>query len=70
MEEDNDAGVDTVRTTIQLPEPLWAHAKAVSARQGCPLHEVVTEALNEWLPANFDTEGVLLRPGRGGRARP
>lgn len=62
MEETNDTAVETVRTTIQLPEPLWAHAKAVSARQGCTLHSVLTEALREWLPRHFATDGTPLGP--------
>jgi hypothetical protein len=34
-----------MKTTLEIPDPLFRQAKAAAARQGIPLRELVTEAL-------------------------
>lgn len=48
-----------MKTTIEIPDPLFRKAKSKSAERGQTLKEFVTEALQEKLAAN--TRGA--RPG-------
>jgi len=46
-----------VRTTIELPDPLFREVKATAARQGMRLKDYVTEALQDKLarrPSNAE----------------
>jgi len=38
-----------VKTTLEIPDPLFRQAKSVAAKQGVPLRELVSEALAEKL---------------------
>jgi hypothetical protein len=38
-----------MKTTIEIPDPIFRRAKAKAAEQGAPLHQFVTEALAEKL---------------------
>jgi len=48
-----------VKTTIEIPDPLFRKAKSKAAERGQSLKELVTEALQEKLAAGAP------RPGRG-----
>ena len=48
-----------MKTTIEIPDPLFRQAKARAAERGQTLKEFVTEALQERLQANAST----ARPG-------
>jgi len=45
-----------VKTTLEIPDPLFRRAKSAAAERGIPLREFVTEAVKEKLDA----------PGRSG----
>jgi len=53
---------DPVRTTITLPEPIYLHLRNAAAANRCFSYELVTEALREWLPAHFATDGTPIDP--------
>ena len=36
-----------VKTTFEIPQPLFRKAKAIAARKGCTLKQLVQEALSE-----------------------
>ncbi len=36
-----------VKTTLEIPQPLFRKAKAIAARKGCTLKQLVQEALSE-----------------------
>lgn len=36
-----------MKTTLEIPDPLFRHAKALAAEQGIPLRQLVTEAVQE-----------------------
>ena len=38
-----------MKTTLEIPDPLFKRAKSFAAEQGIPLRELVTEALAEKL---------------------
>jgi hypothetical protein len=38
-----------VKTTIEIPDALFRHAKSVAAQRGIPLRALVTEALSDKL---------------------
>lgn len=38
-----------MKTTLEIPDPLFRQAKSVAAKQGIPLRELVSEALAEKL---------------------
>lgn len=42
---------DQVKTTLEIPDPLFRRAKSVAAERGIPLRELVTQALAEKLQA-------------------
>jgi hypothetical protein len=39
----------TVKTTVEIPDPLFRQAKAAAAQKGIPLKQLFTEALREQL---------------------
>jgi hypothetical protein len=48
-----------MKTTIEIPDPLFRRAKSKAAERGQTLKELVTEALQEKLAARADS----ARPG-------
>jgi len=38
-----------VKTTLEIPDPIFRRAKSVAAQRGIPLREFVTEAVKEKL---------------------
>jgi len=50
---------ETVRTTIDIPAPLYRRLKEQAAQQGCSVRDLVTRGI----------EGVLLKPERPKSAR-
>jgi len=36
-----------VKTTLEIPQPVFRKAKAIAARMGCTLKQLVQEALSE-----------------------
>ena len=57
--EDNRTMSETVRTTIDIPAPVYRRLREQAARQGCPVGELVTRGINQ----------VLSKPGRTGTKR-
>lgn len=45
----------TMRTTIDLPDPLFRRSKAAAALAGVPLREFVAAALRAYLAAHGET---------------
>jgi len=41
-----------VKTTLEIPDPVFRRAKSVAAERGIPLREFVTEAVQEKLDAD------------------
>ena len=39
--------IGPVKTTFEIPQPLFRKAKAIAARKGCALKQLVHEALSE-----------------------
>jgi len=39
----------SVKTTVEIPDPLFRRAKAAAAQKGIPLKQLFTEALREQL---------------------
>jgi hypothetical protein len=55
-----------VKTTLELPDPLFRKAKATAAERGQSLKEFVTDALREKLnPAPTDTSDPAWMTGFG-----
>ena len=50
-----------VKTTFEIPQPLFRKAKAIAARQGCTLKQLVQEALSEKI-ARADGTGSRQKP--------
>jgi hypothetical protein len=48
-----------MKTTLEMPDPVFRRAKAKAAEQGIPLRQFVTEAVEE-----------KLKSGRGAQSRP
>jgi hypothetical protein len=61
-----------MKTTIEIPDPIFRRAKARAAERGQALREYVTEALQEKLSGRDGPHGADTRPWmRGfGRLRP
>ena len=61
-----------MKTTIDIPDPVFRRAKARAAERGQALREYVTEALQEKLSGRGASSGADTRPWmRGfGRLRP
>ena len=51
-----------MKTTIEIPDPLFRRAKSKAAERGQSLKQLVTEALQEKLASNADK----ARPGEPG----
>ena len=43
-----------MKTTLEIPDPIFRKAKARAAEQGIPLRQFVTEAVEERLKATTD----------------
>lgn len=41
-----------MKTTLEIPDPIFRRAKSVAAERGIPLREFVTEAVKEKLAAD------------------
>jgi hypothetical protein len=63
---------DAVRTTVRLDDALLAEAKALAARTGRTLTQVIEDSLRQALAARPGREGrrTELPVVRGGRLRP
>jgi len=44
-----------MKTTLEIPDPIFRRAKAVAAERGIPLREFVTEAVKDKLTSNAKT---------------
>ena len=44
-----------MKTTLEIPDPVFRKAKARAAEQGIPLRQFVTEAVEERLKATTDS---------------
>ena len=51
-----------MKTTVEIPDPLFREAKATAARRGQSLKQLITEALQEKLAANETTNGSAGPP--------
>jgi hypothetical protein len=45
-----------VKTTLEIPDPIFRRAKSVAAQRGIPLRAFVTEAVTEKLEASLKSE--------------
>jgi len=45
-----------VKTTLEIPDPIFRRAKSAAAQKGIPLREFVTEAISEKLSARTRQE--------------
>jgi hypothetical protein len=45
-----------VKTTLEIPDPVFRRAKSVAAQRGIPLRAFVTEAVEEKLEAGLKRE--------------
>jgi len=45
-----------VKTTLEIPDPIFRRAKSAAAQRGIPLRAFVTEAVEEKLEASFKRE--------------
>jgi hypothetical protein len=45
-----------VKTTLEIPDPIFRRAKSVAAQRGIPLCAFVTEAVTEKLEARLNRE--------------
>jgi hypothetical protein len=55
-----------VKTTLEVPDPVFRRAKSVAAQRGIPLRAFVTEAVEEKLaaaPQNLEKPWVRLAGG-------
>jgi hypothetical protein len=50
-----------MKTTLELPDPLFRRAKSVAAQRGIPFRELVSEALTEKLAVNGNGERPWMR---------
>ena len=50
-----------MKTTLEIPGPLFRRAKAIAARQGRTLKQLVQEALSEKI-ARVDGSGSVQKP--------
>jgi hypothetical protein len=55
-----------VKTTIEIPDPLFRRAKARAAERGQALREYVTEALQEKLSGRSPRPGGDVKPWMNG----
>ena len=45
-----------MKTTLEIPDPIFRRAKSVAAQRGIPLRAFVTEAVTEKLEAGLERE--------------
>ena len=45
-----------MKTTLEIPDPIFRRAKSVAAQRGIPLRAFVTEAVTEKLEASLKSE--------------
>lgn len=45
-----------MKTTLEIPDPIFRRAKSVAAQRGIPLRAFVTEAITEKLEASLKRE--------------
>ena len=45
-----------MKTTLEIPDPIFRRAKSVAAQRGIPLHAFVTEAVTEKLEPSLKQE--------------
>ena len=45
-----------MKTTLEIPDPIFRRAKSAAAQRGIPLRAFVTEAVEEKLEASFKRE--------------
>jgi hypothetical protein len=45
-----------VKTTLEIPDPIFRRAKALAAQRGIPVRALVTEAVEEKLEAGLQRE--------------
>ncbi|WP_180538312.1 antitoxin [Nevskia soli] len=50
-----------MKTTLEIPDPLFRRAKSAAARRGIPFRELVSEALSEKLSATGTGEKPWMR---------
>ena len=50
---------ETIKTTIEIPTPLYRRLREQAARQGCSVHDLVNRGIDR----------VLLKPERNTRGR-
>ena len=46
-----------MKTTLEIPDPIFCRAKTTAAKRGIPLREFVTEAVKDKLAADAKTSG-------------
>jgi hypothetical protein len=46
-----------MKTTLEIPDPIFRRAKTTAAKRGIPLREFVTEAVKDKLAADARTYG-------------
>jgi len=44
-----------MKTTLEIPDPIFRRAKSIAAQRGIPLREFITEAVSEKLAGNGKT---------------
>ena len=54
-----------VKSTLEIPDPIFRRAKSVAAQRGIPLHALVTEAVTEKLAALKREEKPWVRLAGG-----
>ena len=54
-----------MKTTLEIPDPIFRRAKSVAAQRGIPLHALVTEAVTEKLAALKREEKPWVRLAGG-----
>jgi hypothetical protein len=55
-----------VKTTLEIPDPVFRKAKAKAAEDGIPLRQFVTEAVEEKLRASSSASETPWMKGFGG----
>jgi hypothetical protein len=54
-----------MKTTLEIPDPIFRRAKAAAAERGIPFREFVTEAVKDKLTANAKTTDKPWMPAFG-----
>jgi len=53
-----------VKTTLEIPDVLFRHAKSVAAERGIPLRQLVTEAVQEKLRTTSQEKPWMAHLGK------